>query len=208
MRVRPATVTDIPAVTEVLTDAFADYAWTRWTVAADDHQERLRALHETYLSLIALPFGRVDVLTDESDERPQAVAAWIDTALVPDAAWTRVGAVVGDLAGDRASAARAAEAVLAVGRPQRPHVTLATVGVAPQRQGHGHGTAVLTVGLRRTDSDGVPTYVETSAEANVRLYQRLGFAVSSVVDPPGGGPRTWQMWREPGAPLNARGEDG
>jgi hypothetical protein len=56
--VRPATPDDVPDAADVLADAFADYPWTRWTVDADDHGERLRPLHHLYLSAVALPFGR------------------------------------------------------------------------------------------------------------------------------------------------------
>lgn len=35
---RTATQQDVPAAARVLTAAFADYPWTRWTVPADDRR--------------------------------------------------------------------------------------------------------------------------------------------------------------------------
>ena len=195
MTVRRAMAHDVPAAVAVLVDAFSDYPWTRWTVAEDDHHQRLRALHETYLSAVALPYGYVDVLGEQS--RLVAVAAWIDTARVPVDGWRQVGAVASRLAGDRAHAAREAEAVLASHRPAAAHITLATVGVARDQQRRGLGGRVLGMGITRAERDGVPAYLETSDASNVRFYQRLGFTVTAVVEIPDGGPRTWLMSRKP-----------
>jgi ribosomal protein S18 acetylase RimI-like enzyme len=193
--VRPATPDDVPDAADVLADAFADYPWTRWTVDADDHGERLRALHHLYLSAVALPFGRVDV--GATPEGLVSVAVWVPSTAVPEDVWTRVGPAAAELAGDRATAGDAAEATLAGHRLEESHVALAGLGVAPSRQGRGLGAATLAPGLARADRDGLPVHLETSAASNVRLYQRVGFTVADVVDLPGGGPRTWLMRREP-----------
>ena len=127
--VRPATPDDVPAAADVLADAFADYPWTRWTVDADDHGERLRALHRLYLSAVALPFGPVDV--GETPERLVSVAVWVPSTAVPEDVWTRVGPAAAELAGDRATAGHEAEATLAGHRLEEPHVALAGLVIAP-----------------------------------------------------------------------------
>jgi GNAT superfamily N-acetyltransferase len=206
LHVRPAALEDLPAAAAVLAEAFIDYPWTRWTVDAGRHGERLTALHHLFLSEAALPFGWVDV--GDVDDVIASVAVWMPGTGVPVDVWTRVGPAAAELAGDRAAAAAAAEAALAGHRPTDPHVTLASLGVLSRQQGRGVGAATLAPGLDRADRDGQPVHLETSAEPNVRFYQRFGFAVTDVVDLPDGGPRTWLMCRRPWAgTAGARSEE-
>ncbi|PWW24277.1 acetyltransferase (GNAT) family protein [Geodermatophilus normandii] len=193
LHVRPAQPDDVPAAADVLADAFADHPWTRWTVGADAHAQRLTRLFRLDLGTIALPYGHVDIGT--TPEGPATVAVWLPGAAVPGDVWAEVGAASVELAGSRAAAAAAAEAVLAPRRSSEEHLLLASVGVVRHLQGRGLGTATLAPGLDRADREGLPVRLETSAEATVHLYRRLGFAVTDVVDPPDGGPRTWLMRR-------------
>ncbi|SHN74817.1 Acetyltransferase (GNAT) family protein [Geodermatophilus obscurus] len=197
LQVRAAALDDVPAAAEALADAFADYPWTRWTVDADGHGDRLRALHHLYLSAVAVPFGHVDL--GEAGQELVGIAVWVPSTGIPDEVWAHVGPAAAEMAGHRAAAAAEAEETLADRRPREPHLTLASLGVVSHRQGQGLGAALLAPGLDRADRDGSPVWLETSAEANVRFYRRLGFAVTDVVDLPRGGPRTWLMLREPGA---------
>ncbi len=57
---------------------------------------------------------------------------------------------------------------------------------------------VCSAGLYAVDRLRLPAYLETSADGNVRFYQRHGFEVTAAVDMPDGGPRTWCMRRMPG----------
>lgn len=195
--IRRATPDDVPAAARVLARAFADYPWTRWSVAADGHAARLVALHTTYLTELGIPYGRVDVAAD--DDAITAAAVWMPSdAAIPDHVLARVGQAVARYSGDRADVTARAEPLLAAHRPTGAHLTLATVGVDPAAQGHGAGSALLAAGLRAADRRAVPAYLETSAEANVGLYRRHGFEVTAVVDLPDG-PRTWCMLRAPRA---------
>lgn len=74
---------------------------------------------------------------------------------------------------------------------------LGTIGVDPAHQGKGLGRAVIEPGIMAAEKAGVPAYLETSTEANVRFYRRLGFEVTAEVELPGDGPRTWTMIRRP-----------
>jgi GNAT superfamily N-acetyltransferase len=193
VHVRAATPDDVEAAAEALADAFTDYPWTRWTVDADAHGDRLRALHHLYLSAVAVPFGRVDVAEDGNE--PVGIAVWLPSTGIPTDVWADIAPAAADLAGDRAAAAAEADEALAALRPSEPHVTLGSLGVVERRQRRGLGAALLAPGLERADRDGLPVWLETSAEPNVRFYQRLGFVVADVIDLPGGGPRTWLMRR-------------
>jgi GNAT superfamily N-acetyltransferase len=81
--------------------------------------------------------------------------------------------------------------------PHRPHYYLPFIGVSPDWQGHGLGSALLQSILRRCDEDGVPAYLEASCERNYLLYLRQGFELTEKVALPDGGPPIWRMWREP-----------
>ncbi|WP_432484173.1 GNAT family N-acetyltransferase [Kineococcus esterisolvens] len=157
LHVRAAVAGDVPAAAGVLAEAFGDYPWTRWTVDAERHAERLTALHRLFLAEVAVPYGRVDL--GEVEEEPAGVAVRVTGTAVPGEVWSRVGPVAAELAGDRAGAAAEAEAVLDAHRPARPHVVLASLGVAPHRQGRGVGAAVVARGLERADREGLPVHL-------------------------------------------------
>lgn len=52
---------------------------------------------------------------------------------------------------------------------------LGAVGVMPNRQGQGLGSALLASMLKRCDRQGLPAYLESSNPDNVSFYARLGF---------------------------------
>jgi GNAT superfamily N-acetyltransferase len=83
--------------------------------------------------------------------------------------------------------------------PRRPpHWYLAVMGVAPERQGRGLGTALMRPALEKLDRNGIPAYLEASTPRSRELYRRVGFDVTGEFTLPAGGPPLWQMWREPG----------
>lgn len=83
--------------------------------------------------------------------------------------------------------------------PDQPCWYLSALGVAPDQQGKGVGSRLMRSVLREIDQRREPAYLETGEEANVRLYQRYGFAVRDpafqMAPPPG--PTHWTMWRDP-----------
>ena len=81
--------------------------------------------------------------------------------------------------------------------PKAPHWYLFAVGVEPELQGRGVGSALLRVVLERCDSLREPAYLEASTETNVRIYERHGFAVTEEVRMASDAPPLWLMWREP-----------
>jgi ribosomal protein S18 acetylase RimI-like enzyme len=82
-------------------------------------------------------------------------------------------------------------------RPREPHYYLALLGVAPSRQGHGIGSAMLLSQLTRCDAEGCPAYLESSNRRNLDLYTRHRFEVTKELRLTRNGPTTWLMWREP-----------
>ena len=196
---REALPADLDAAADTLAAAFADYPFTRHTVAADDHRGRVRRLQRMFLERIGLPHGRVWVCAGGSGD-VDAVAVWSIPATDPGL-FAELAPLAQEIAGDRATASEAAERALEPYRPTHPVWFLATVGVRPDRQGRGLGRVVLEPGLWAADVAGVPCYLETSLASNVAFYRRLGFEATGEVDLPDGGPRTWAMRRAvPDAP--------
>jgi ribosomal protein S18 acetylase RimI-like enzyme len=79
-----------------------------------------------------------------------------------------------------------------------PHWYLWVIGVEPARQGQGIGSKLLQPILARADADGVPCYLETEGERNVRFYQKHGFKVAHQGLVPKLGVGVWAMLREAG----------
>lgn len=75
-----------------------------------------------------------------------------------------------------------------------PHFYLSLLATDPERRGHGTGLALLAANLKEVDVEGAAAYLEASNPANVRLYERHGFAVHGGfgIDD---GPRVATMWR-------------
>jgi len=77
-----------------------------------------------------------------------------------------------------------------------PHWELLIVGVDPQLQGQGRGSALVREGLARADAAGLPCYLNTNTPSNLPLYERLGFTVLEEATLGKGGPPAWAMRRE------------
>lgn len=181
----------------MLADAFAEYEWERWTVAADRHVERIRDLQRLWLERVGLPLGEVWV-AERPGRRIGAVAIWMAPDVwIPADVTTAMAPAIAALEGDRHALSEAAELVCAPLRPAAAHYYLGTVGTRRTLHRGGLGSAVLAPVLERADAEGADAYLETSNEGNVAFYRSLGFEVSGEADVPGGGPHVWAMLRKP-----------
>ncbi len=73
---------------------------------------------------------------------------------------------------------------------------LKAIGVSPQFQGSGYAGKLLRPMLSKIDEEGLPCYLETLEEQNVRLYEHFGFAVTEESTIPETTLTNWAMLRE------------
>jgi ribosomal protein S18 acetylase RimI-like enzyme len=81
--------------------------------------------------------------------------------------------------------------------PTRPHYYLPMLGVEPESQGRGMGSALMYPVLSRCDAEGIPAFLESSTPRNRALYERHGFEVTGQFKLGRGSEVFSRMWREP-----------
>ena len=79
----------------------------------------------------------------------------------------------------------------------RDYIYLQLVGVTPQYQGQGFGGELIKAVIMESERSGLPIYLETETNENVRLYQHFGFTVLKEVTLPVIDLPMWEMIREP-----------
>ncbi|MFF9242145.1 GNAT family N-acetyltransferase [Streptomyces sp. NPDC014801] len=191
--IRRAGEADRELVVRLLDEAFADDPVSAWVFPDEEYRRRVHHRLMAAFTDVVLEEGWIDLAEDGT-----ACALWLS---VPEGEHD-------DEEGPaelRRAVDPANERVERIGRltagihpTDRAHAYLWMIGVAPDRQGAGLGTALIEHVLERCDRDGVPAYLEASNARSRALYERLGFAVlpDRVLDLPDG-PRMWPMWREP-----------
>ena len=188
-----ATADRVPVLAAVLARTFADDAMISWPFHDHDVEERAVPLFAALLR----EYVALEIVVEAG--AGAGLAAWIppgsDMGLeqVNAATWTEVEALTGD-GGDRYHRFwNWLESFV----PSERHWMLDMVGVDPDRQGEGIGTALVRHGVERARADRVPAFLETSKARNVPYYERFGFRTTAEEDAPGGGPHIWFMRLDP-----------
>lgn len=194
--VRPATADDIPTLQDVVARAFVTDPVMSWIFRDDETRlDRLRMLMGGALERVFLPHETSYTTADLA-----GAALW-----APPGHWKTPDDVVAELAPVMAQSFDAEEldrllTFFGLMEDEHPadtdHWYLGVLAADPERQGQGIGTACMRPILERADAEGMPSYLESSNERNVPLYERNGFRVTGIIDMPGG-PSLWLMWREP-----------
>jgi ribosomal protein S18 acetylase RimI-like enzyme len=77
----------------------------------------------------------------------------------------------------------------------KSYIYLQVIGVAPAFQGQGFGGRLLRALIEKSEQAGLPLYLETETEANVSMYEHLGFAVIKKITLPIINLPMWEMVR-------------
>ena len=82
-------------------------------------------------------------------------------------------------------------------RAHPPHFYLRTLGIAPELQGRGLGSALVRPVTEQADRLGVGCFLQTATPENVSWYRRFGFDVAAEYRPTPTWPTVWALWRPP-----------
>ncbi|CAN5867929.1 GNAT family N-acetyltransferase [soil metagenome] len=198
------------AAVEVMNPALLDRALNTLTRAFDadpmfrwifpDPQERARSLR--VLNRVPLRFGLSHGRVTQSHDG-MAVAIWIPPGqAVSLGGMVRSGMLTVPLRVGLRQFGRFVGANDVMGKIHARHVPelhwyLMVVGVDPELQGRGVGSALVQEGLSKADENNSVCYLETSEERNVPFYQRYGFTVLEQAPLGANGPPGWAMRRQP-----------
>lgn len=195
--VRKATADDVPRLAQALARAFYEDPVIQWLVPDDsERMQRSERGFAFYLRKVYLPHDECYATEDGA-----GTALWL-----PPGKWhlgllAQLRLAPGMIAalGPRLPQVLRAINTIESNHPHEPHYYLAFVGVEPEAQGKGVGTALLRPILDRCDEDGTAAYLEATTPRNRACYLRQGFEVTEEFRYPKAGPPSWRMWREPRA---------
>ena len=150
---------------------------------------------ERHFPALALALGAASFRDGTATVLQGGAALWLAPDAAPDE--EAIGALVAEaLPEHRHADAFAVFAAMEARHPAEPHWYLPMVGVEPDRQGSGLGTALMRPVLDICDRTVVPAYLEATTGRSRALYERLGFRVTATIRE-GGCPPLWCMLREP-----------
>jgi GNAT superfamily N-acetyltransferase len=193
-KVRPATVAELPAITESMARAFYDDPIFSWFLPDDRSRPKvLRRVFDMFGRKMYFPKGEMYTVDGN-----QAAAMWAP----PDKWKTPMGQQIGLLptmfraVGFKLPKMLRVLTAMEKKHPEELHYYLAVLGTDPSVQGKGLGSALLEQTLQRCDEEGLPAYLESSSMGSRALYFRHGFKEIEELtfqdSPP-----FWLMWREP-----------
>ncbi len=195
---------DIPKAGAVLADAFQhDPVWKKLFEEANIDQKR--ALFKSPVSY-CLKYGKVYAPSDLLE----GIAAWVPGNLADMTIWRmiRSGSISFDMKMGMKMVRISQKMIQVLGPLEmdrkarmkgRTYLYLMIIGVASEFQGQGLGRKLLGGLIEESEQVGVPVYLETATERNVRMYERLGFRLLNQVTLPIINLPQWELIREPEA---------
>jgi ribosomal protein S18 acetylase RimI-like enzyme len=199
----------LPELAAVLSHAFANQPPFTWVQPDDELRARVQpAMFQAALRYIYPVERGTEVLLD-------------DGAIVGGAVWAPPGgwraplrrqlrAIPGLIRAlgishfrQYAQRGKAVEDALHRAHPSDPHWYLASLGIDPQAQGKGVGSALVRSGLERCDRESEPAYLEC-LEQLVPYYERFGFEITAEIEMPDEVPSQLSMWRPAPTPMDKK----
>ncbi len=189
--IRRAAAADLPALADLLTEAFLHGDLAPWLVAHLDTRHRIYRPYFGMIAEHALEHGHVEITGDGT-----AAAVWFrvtDQPLAePDDYAHRLAAITGS----HLARFQALDLAIHTAHPYtEPHHYLAYLAVQPDRQRRGLGSALLAHHHAQLDQQGIPAYLEATGSRNRSLYARHGYRPRPPIALDRGGPHLHPMWR-------------
>jgi ribosomal protein S18 acetylase RimI-like enzyme len=193
VQVRTATLEDLAIVVDTAARSLDAEAMLRWSLGEERFEERIR-LHFLHYDGANVRRGWIRMAADGA-----GIAVWIppDAREEHEAIGPAPPGGEAEIPGDKAERHTAFWGWIGEHEPSEPLLYLSHVGVVPEHQGEGLGSALMSDGLASGDHQAVPTWLETSRVDNVAYYERFGFHTVVDEDAPDGGPHIWFMRRDP-----------
>lgn len=194
-QIRKVLPEDVPVLAEVAARAFEDDPLTDWL--RENDKDPLAMERQMFMSEYRMS-KRFDLIF--TDSMRQGVAVWKPPGVKATfsdriiQAWMMIGTMKLSL---RTLAKIRFLLDIEKVHYKSPHYYLSLLAVAPEMQGKGLGTALMQPVLEICDRDGIPAYLETETESNVRYYSGKGFRVLQEIVTSDGLSRVWTMLREP-----------
>jgi ribosomal protein S18 acetylase RimI-like enzyme len=185
-----------------MVDAFIDDPlWCRLFEGESGLDRKYQAFAEVPLRH-CLKYGEVLAIS----ENLEGIAAYVPDKWADITFWRllRSGALgcgmrMGMTAGRRMAGLKTLSTDRAKNTGGRPHVYLLLLGVRTAYRGKGLGAALLRTLIADCDKQGLPLYLDTETEENVRFYEHFGFRVIKRITLENLRLPMWEMMREPHA---------
>ena len=187
-----------PAV-EMLTRAFRNYSLLQYFFPDELERERIAPYFFQYILSYGVRHGEIYATSPNLE----GVAVWLTSDNYPMTFWRSIRSVplsiifgLGRAGGSKMR--YTGEYIDTVHKRLAPfkHWFLQTIGVDPQFKGKGYAGTLLRAMFTRIDEEGLPCYLETLDETNVRLYEHFSFKVIEKSTIPETKLTNWAMLRE------------
>jgi GNAT superfamily N-acetyltransferase len=192
-QIRKASVADVAPVGAALARAFFDDPIFRWIFPDDD---RRREALPPFFSQFAKAMQRSDEVYVAGEVSGAALWSPPGELAVPEAEAEEFNRHLEEISGADAERSFAIGKMIEEHHPPGSYYFLQFMGVEPERQGRGIGSALLAPVLQRCDREGERAYLDATSPRNKELYERHGFRAGDPYAPEGC-PPLWPMWREP-----------
>jgi len=195
---------NIKSAVEVLVKAFQDYPLLQYYFPSDVKRGKISHYFISYAVFTGINHGEVYATSPNME----GVAVWLTSDNYPMTFWRLIRSVplsiifgFGKEGGGRMRST--GEYIDAVHKRLVPfkHWFLQTVGVDPEFQRKGYAGKLLQPMLSRMEEEGLPCYLDTLDETNVRLYEHFGFKVIEKSAIPNTKFTNWAMLRQKSSEL-------
>ena len=184
---------------EVLTRAFRYYPLLQYFFPDELERERIAQYFFQYILSYGVRYGEIYATSPNLE----SVAVWLNSDNYPMTFWRSIRSVplsiIFGLGREGGSRMRyTGEYIDTVHKRLAPfkHWFLQTIGTDPPFKGKGYAGKLLHTMFTRIDKEGLPCYLETLDETNVRLYEHFGFKVIEESNVPDTNLTNWAMLRE------------